>query len=187
MLWAHGRRPAWITHILDTSPFPPAFGLQGGDPFYSRRNAAAAWTIQRAFRCYRARKVTHLARLETPPRPYQISLPGTPTSPLLPLRKVTHLARLEGPSLPLAASHALSHVTTRVPHTHTHTHTHAHPNTHTHTRTHTPTHTHTHTHTHAHVYTHTPGHGASAVRGVGAHPCPARLAPGALDGHQHHV
>ena len=40
------------------------FGNNGGDPFYGRANAAAAWTIQRAFRIYRSRKIAARLRFE---------------------------------------------------------------------------------------------------------------------------
>ena len=121
------------------------FGLKGDDPFYSRRNANAAWTIQRAFRCYRARKV---------PEPSSASASAAPTAFSCP--------RPSRPPVP-ACCHALSPVSRA-----------ASPRLY-------------HHHHHHHDHDHVPGVGAVAVRGVGTHPRPARLAPRAPHGHQHHL
>jgi hypothetical protein len=40
------------------------FGLDASDPFYSKKNVNAAWTVQRAFRVFRARKIASRKRYE---------------------------------------------------------------------------------------------------------------------------
>ena len=40
------------------------FGVNGDDPFYSKKNVSAAWTLQRAFRVFRARKIASRKRYE---------------------------------------------------------------------------------------------------------------------------
>ena len=40
------------------------YGVNEGDPMFTRRNISAAWTIQRAFRCHRSRKIAARKRFE---------------------------------------------------------------------------------------------------------------------------
>lgn len=40
------------------------FGMHETDPFYCKKNVAAAWTLQRAFRVFRARKIASRKRYE---------------------------------------------------------------------------------------------------------------------------
>ena len=40
------------------------FGVNEGDPMFTRRNILAAWTLQRAYRCHRARRVVARRRFE---------------------------------------------------------------------------------------------------------------------------
>lgn len=50
--------------LLEYEQAAVIFGLNGSDPFYCKKNVSAAWTLQRAFRVFRARKIASRKRYE---------------------------------------------------------------------------------------------------------------------------
>lgn len=54
------RKPA----LVEYEPIPAIFGIDPEDPFFSKANVNAAWTVQRAFRVFRAKKIASRKRYE---------------------------------------------------------------------------------------------------------------------------
>lgn len=50
--------------LVEFEQRPVIFGVDKDDPFYSKRNVNAAWTLQRAFRVFRAKKIASRKRYE---------------------------------------------------------------------------------------------------------------------------
>lgn len=50
--------------LVEFEQAPVIFGIDNSDPFYSKKNVSAAWTLQRAFRVFRAKKIASRKRYE---------------------------------------------------------------------------------------------------------------------------